>query len=83
MPIVTIGLQPVSYTHLDVYKRQVYPVIEGTRDDQPELDFSHDDPDAGLASPPTPARKTARPAVRKGKTAELFPNCLLYTSRCV
>ena len=54
----------------------VYPVIEGTRDDQPELDFSHDDPDAGLASPPTPARKTARPAVRKGKTAELFPKAV-------
>jgi ATP-dependent DNA helicase RecG len=51
-------------------KRQayvVYPVIEGAKDDQPELDFSRDEPEAGLeASPP---RKTAR----KGKTAELFP----------
>jgi ATP-dependent DNA helicase RecG len=26
----------------------VYPVIEGTKDDQPELDFSHDDAEAGL-----------------------------------
>src|ERR1700675_1703389 len=27
----------------------VYPVIEGSKDDQPELDFSHDDhPDAGI-----------------------------------
>src|SRR5580658_2975260 len=26
----------------------VYPVIEGTKDDQPELEFSHDDPEAGL-----------------------------------
>jgi ATP-dependent DNA helicase RecG len=49
-------------------KRQtyiVYPVIEGSSDDQPELDFSHD-PEAV----PEPApRKTAR----KGTTADLFP----------
>ena len=25
----------------------VYPVIEGSKDDQPELDFSHDDPEIG------------------------------------
>lgn len=50
-------------------KRQayvVYPVIEGTQDDQPELDFSHD-PDA----PPEPA--APRKTIRKGKTADLFP----------
>ncbi len=32
-------------------KRQayiVYPVIEGSKDDQPELDFSHDDPEVGI-----------------------------------
>ena len=46
----------------------VYPVIEGTKDDQPELDFSHDEPEAGI-QPPAPVRKS-RP---KGKTAELFP----------
>jgi len=57
-------------------KRQayvVYPVIEGAKDDQPELDFSHD-PDANesateTAIPAQPSRKT----VRKGKTADLFP----------
>jgi ATP-dependent DNA helicase RecG len=43
----------------------VYPVIEGTRDDQPELDFSQDEPEV---APPAP-RRTAR----KGKTADLFP----------
>jgi len=51
-------------------KRQayiVYPVIEGTMDDQPELDFSHD-PETDI-EPPSPPRKT----VRKGKTADLFP----------
>jgi ATP-dependent DNA helicase RecG len=50
-------------------KRQayvVYPVIEGARDDQPELDFSHD-PETPIETPP--ARKNAR----KGKTADLFP----------
>jgi ATP-dependent DNA helicase RecG len=46
----------------------VYPVIEGTRDDQPELDFSHD-PAAAAAGTASPARKLPR----KGKTAELFP----------
>jgi ATP-dependent DNA helicase RecG len=69
-------------------KRQayiVYPVIEGSKDDQPELDFSHDDPEAGIEppsfavsqvlkgeAPGAPSRKT----VRKGKTAELFPRAV-------
>ena len=44
----------------------VYPVIEGTKDDQPELDFSRDEPSTEFEPPP-------RRAVRKGKTAELFP----------
>jgi ATP-dependent DNA helicase RecG len=44
----------------------VYPVIEGTKDDQPELDFSHDEAQAGIP----PARKPAP----KSKTTELlFP----------
>ena len=52
----------------------VYPVIEGTKDDQPELDFSHDDSDAGPESAPSsPAPKSAR----KGKTADLlFPSAV-------
>jgi ATP-dependent DNA helicase RecG len=69
-------------------KRQayiVYPVIEGSKDDQPELDFSHDDPESGIEppsfavsqvpkgeAPGAPSRKT----VRKGKTAELFPRAV-------
>jgi ATP-dependent DNA helicase RecG len=57
----------------------VYPVIEGTKEDQPELDFSHDETEAGIetqtasqvrkAGPGAPGRKS----VHKGKTAELFP----------
>ncbi len=52
-------------------KRQayiVYPVIEGSSDDQPELDFSHDEPSAATAEPAIQTSKT-----RKGKTADLFP----------
>ena len=55
-------------------KRQayiVYPVIEGTKEDQPELDFSYDDPEAGI-EPPPPPRKSAR----KSKTADLFPKAV-------
>jgi ATP-dependent DNA helicase RecG len=46
----------------------VYPVIEGTKDDQPELDFSHD-PEDGPVPQPTAPKKRAR----KGKSADLFP----------
>jgi ATP-dependent DNA helicase RecG len=52
----------------------VYPVIEGTKDDQPELDFSHDDAPAGLESLPPSQPKTR--SARKGKTAELFPKAV-------
>ena len=38
----------------------VYPVIEGTKDDQPELDFSHDDPEAAIAAPPAARRRRSR-----------------------
>jgi ATP-dependent DNA helicase RecG len=57
----------------------VYPVIEGTKEDQPELDFSHDDPAVGadaaldFASQVSKARSGAPKKVGKGKTAELFP----------
>ncbi len=54
----------------------VYPVIEGSKEDQPELDFSHDEPEtgiaAGIAAPPAPAKTVRKPA-RKGKTPDLVP----------
>jgi ATP-dependent DNA helicase RecG len=50
----------------------VYPVIEGSRDDQPELDFSHDD-QSGTESANT-GDDAPRKSARKGKTPELFPN---------
>ncbi len=51
----------------------VYPVIEGSKEDQPELDFSHDYPEAGIEAPPLTALKSNR----KAKTAELFPRAVL------
>jgi ATP-dependent DNA helicase RecG len=48
----------------------VYPVIEGAKDDQPELDFSHDDAEGAIV--PEPPAKSAR----KGKTANLFPKAV-------
>jgi ATP-dependent DNA helicase RecG len=45
----------------------VYPVIEGAKDDQPELDFSHDESSATTEAP-------GRKAPRKAKTADLFPS---------
>ena len=55
----------------------VYPVIEGSSDDQPELDFSHDDPvlnaSAGAPSISQPHRRLTGKGARKGKTADLFP----------
>jgi ATP-dependent DNA helicase RecG len=65
----------------------VYPVIEGSKDDQPELDFSHDEDadDADSQAPtashvrksghgaPTSSVLKAKPRTRKGKAANLFP----------
>ena len=45
----------------------VYPVIEGAKDDQPELDFSQDPEEAA------PAAAAPKPRARKGKSADLFP----------
>ena len=58
-------------------KRQayvVYPVIEGASDDQPELDFSHDEPETGAGAGKESAASPSRKTTRKGKTADLFPN---------
>jgi ATP-dependent DNA helicase RecG len=45
----------------------VYPVIEGSKDDQPELDFSRDEAEAAARhAPPSPRNKSR-------KSPELFP----------
>jgi ATP-dependent DNA helicase RecG len=56
----------------------VYPVIEGSKDDQPELDFSHDDAETrSELEVPSRVPKSVGPeapaGARKGKSAELFP----------
>jgi ATP-dependent DNA helicase RecG len=47
----------------------VYPVIEGAKDDQPELDFSHDEPEAAHSVPPPARRRSSRT-----READLFPD---------
>ncbi|MGA3010914.1 MAG: ATP-dependent DNA helicase RecG [Terracidiphilus sp.] len=57
----------------------VYPVIEGSKEDEPELDFSHDDTETGIevtkvtSLHTSKVRPGAHPPGKKGKTAELFP----------
>ena len=55
----------------------VYPVIEGSSDDRPELDFSHDDrvpTDSASAAPESQSKYEAGGiGARKVKTADLFP----------
>jgi len=57
----------------------VYPVIEGSKDDQPELDFPPDDAEIGaevaheIKAQVSKSKPGAPKAVRKGKMAELFP----------
>ncbi len=45
----------------------VYPVIEGTKDDQPELDFSHDDARASASEACQAARSPRQGRTRKGQ----------------
>jgi ATP-dependent DNA helicase RecG len=51
----------------------VYPVIEGTKEDQPEQDFSHDDAELALEPQVSVVRWSARKSPRKSQGAELFP----------
>ncbi len=44
----------------------VYPVIEGATEDQPELDFSHDEPEESSESTGSPARKTSSQGQDRG-----------------
>jgi ATP-dependent DNA helicase RecG len=51
----------------------VYPVIEGTKDDQPELDFAHDEePQAGETSIPPVASTTKGKTAKGKKTGKVF-----------
>ena len=50
----------------------VYPVIEGTKDDQPELDFPSDEPAGDRSASPNETCRTTR----KKTDAELFPSAV-------
>ena len=54
----------------------VYPVIEGSKDDQPELDFSRDEAQAEKASSPTISEHKKS---QKRQIADLFPG---FAKRC-
>jgi len=43
----------------------VYPVIEGAKDDQPELDFSRDDPEIGIEPAPLPGKSSPPSKIAK------------------
>ena len=54
----------------------VYPVIEGTKDDQPELDFPVDEPDeaGSLKKAPSQVAQTGRHGAPGSGAPRLFPN---------
>ena len=62
--------QTVSYTHLDVYKRQVQSMAALSPMMQQYFDIKKQHPDKILF-------------FRLGDFYEMFYDCLLYTSRCV
>ena len=73
------GLQPVSYTHLDVYKRQ--PIICAATIFAAAIDVvmpHFPNPVATYQSASTPEKWPMY-----GTLSTLIQSCLLYTSRCV
>ncbi|MBB5056738.1 ATP-dependent DNA helicase RecG [Granulicella aggregans] len=65
----------------------VYPVIEGAKDDQPELDFAHDEEmeakaEAALSAGAKTAKKAAKKAAVKSKSVKpaLFPKAKLRSA---
>ena len=76
---------PVSYTHLDVYKRQDLRVSRSLRRScarlQVTVDTAFDAVVRGCADPDREGRWITRPVTRA--YTRLHALCLLYTSRCV
>ena len=64
-------LAPVSYTHLDVYKRQPLERVAGAG------------VRARAAIAPARSQKKSKREAEREKLAIAFYSCLLYTSRCV
>ena len=68
---------PVSYTHLDVYKRQGYDITQ--------FSFTpRGDVGSGFITKATlKVKNTANGEYKTVATDQVFRACLLYTSRCV
>ena len=62
-------IAPVSYTHLDVYKRQVYAELPGWKADMTKMTSEDEFPEEFNAYVTF--------------LEEQLETCLLYTSRCV
>ena len=67
------GVYTVSYTHLDVYKRQVYNWQKEITRFAPQLKTV-------IVAGSVPDRASI---IRHSKEGEILITCLLYTSRCV
>ena len=77
---ITAGHDPVSYTHLDVYKRQVVGRYVSGEQDSLSADERLALFNAGVR---VASMEKARRGVRLIESFEQDSNCLLYTSRCV
>ena len=91
------GSEPVSYTHLDVYKRQLYLLQSGVpapyrdHDKPPESKYADLEEflkEFQLRMPPWEKVKpkdfrALLEKIRERPDATLLESCLLYTSRCV
>jgi ATP-dependent DNA helicase RecG len=55
----------------------VYPVIEGSKEDEPELDFPRDEPEMGIDTASHVSKARLVSPGKKNKTAELFPKAAI------
>ena len=79
--------EPVSYTHLDVYKRQVlgrdHMRPERIKRCPPGLGDDYAGGPAVTGISLTPDQPIALQLVQRAAEGRLLDHCLLYTSRCV
>ena len=80
------GYEAVSYTHLDVYKRQVAACYAALGVVHAPVSYTHLDVykrQWSTCCPAKGARKTAFPSISRWAMRACRCTCLLYTSRCV
>ena len=83
-----LNIEPVSYTHLDVYKRQLEDRVKGGLQPGPGLEglfvigvVAVRGEDEGAQK--NPLLHLRAEALGAGSAVQLLQTCLLYTSRCV